>query len=156
LMTSKSVEHYTPLPILKLVAAALGGITLDPCADLDKTVPADHHFTIEDDGLTQNWFGNVYMNPPYGRPIKYWVEKLVDEYTHGDVERAIAFVPSRTDTKWMRMLSEYPRCYLWGRITFGGNKNPAPFPSTMVYLGKATKRFVKQFETIGDCYVRHG
>ena len=47
----------------------MGEIDLDPCSNskAQPNVPALNHFTVEDDGLEQKWFGRVYMNPPYGR-----------------------------------------------------------------------------------------
>jgi hypothetical protein len=44
-------------------------------------VPADEHFTIEDDGLEQPWRGRVWMNPPYSRATP-WVRRFI-EHGHG-------------------------------------------------------------------------
>ena len=55
------------------------GFTLDPCAD-DQNHKCDRYFTRHDDGLTQDWGGNiVFCNPPYGREIGKWVKKCYDE-----------------------------------------------------------------------------
>lgn len=49
--------------------------TLDPCSTKENA-KCDKFFTVEDNGLEQNWGGNrVFMNPPYGRDIKHWVKK---------------------------------------------------------------------------------
>ena len=93
LMSSKSVEHYTPTYILERVAAVLHGIDLDPCADPAKTVPASTHYTAHENGLMQPWEGTVYMNPPYGRQIVQWVERLTQLYPD-PVTAALAFVPA--------------------------------------------------------------
>jgi hypothetical protein len=94
------------------------------------------------------------MNPPYGRTIKQWVRKLVDEYQTGTVTEAIALLPARTDTQWHLMLRDYPRCYLTGRLKFGEVTNSAPFPSMAVYLGPNVPKFVDGFRDVGDIYVR--
>ena len=43
-------------------------------SELDTHVPARKKFTEIDDGLTQDWHGFVWMNPPYSNPTP-WVEK---------------------------------------------------------------------------------
>jgi hypothetical protein len=156
LMTSETPEWYTPDHIISKVRMVLGDITLDPCSNsnTNPNVPALNHYTVEDNGLSQEWFGGVYMNPPYGDEIKEWVAKLVEAYELGNVDEAIALLPARTDTAWMRMLSDYPRCFVWGRLKFSGSENSAPFPSVVVYLGKDTAQFATVFQEIGDIYVK--
>lgn len=74
LMTSDDVEWYTPPHIRSAVVEALGGrVDLDPCADPGKSFPAATHYTKDDDGLTKDWVGRVYMNPPYGLTIRWRV-----------------------------------------------------------------------------------
>ena len=52
---------------------------LDPCSTKENA-KCNKFFTIEDDGLSQSWTGhNVFMNPPYGREIKFWIEKALNE-----------------------------------------------------------------------------
>ena len=49
--------------------------TLDPCATRENAKCA-RFFTVEDDGLKQDWQGEtVFCNPPYGREIGKWVKK---------------------------------------------------------------------------------
>jgi hypothetical protein len=49
-------------------------------------VPAEHRYTINDNGLESPWFGRVWMNPPYSKP-KPWVIKWLN---HGN---GIALLP---------------------------------------------------------------
>jgi len=151
---SQSNEWLTPSKIIERVIAIMGFINLDPCSNSKTTpsVPAHNHFTIETDGLSLPWYGRVYMNPPYGREISQWVEKLCSEYEHGKVSEAIALVPARTDTRWFRQFRKYPRCFIWGRLKFSDHKNFAPFPSMVVYLGKNNRTFINKFRDIGDIY----
>src|SRR5262245_61092057 len=75
--SSDTPEHYTPEKIIRAVVACLGGVDLDPCSNCGQpNVPAARHYTVKDDGLAQLWSGRVYMNPPYGRGIAAWVDKL--------------------------------------------------------------------------------
>lgn len=88
----KSQTHLTPPWIIE----RLGPFDLDPCAAVGQPWPtAARHFTIEDDGLSQRWFGRVWCNPPFDRyQVGRWVEKLAD---HGD---GFLLVHARTETDW--------------------------------------------------------
>lgn len=153
--SSEADEWLTPPEILEPVVGVLGEIDLDPCSDgePDPNVPAAHHFTQSEDGLRQEWFGRVFMNPPYGRALSDWVERLIEEFEEGAVEEAVALTPARTDTAWFRKLRPYPRCFLHGRLKFSGHENAAPFPSMTVYLGDRVGRFAEHFGELGDIYV---
>lgn len=152
---SESAEWYTPAHVLQAVTAVLGHIDLDPCSNCDQNpvVPAAKHYTKRDDGLGRAWRGRVYMNPPYGSAIADWTTKLRMEYEAKHVSAAIALVPARTDTRWFRELSDYPRCFIHGRLCFG-NSSSAPFPSAAFYLGVHVDRFAAAFAHLGDTFVR--
>lgn len=84
-------EWYTPKEIID----ALGPFDLDPCAPAQRLWDtAKHHFTKEDDGLSQKWFGRVWLNPPYEQPlISKFVKRLAE---HGN---GIALLYNRCDNK---------------------------------------------------------
>jgi hypothetical protein len=155
--SSESPEHYTPKKIIEAVITVLGTIDLDPCSNSKESpsVPALEHFTVDDDGLSMPWYGRIYMNPPYGRAIGGWTEKLAAEYEAGNVTEAIALVPGRIDTQWWQSLGfRYPACFYTGRLTFIGNDDPAPFPSTIFYLGEDIAKFYEVFSAIGQIWTR--
>ena len=84
------VEWLTPPELVK----QLGEFDLDPCSPIDAPFyHATNHYTIVDDGLSKEWKGRVYLNPPYGRGMELWLEKL--KY-HGN---GIALIFARTETK---------------------------------------------------------
>ena len=150
--TSNSPEWHTPPHIIERTIPVMGAIDLDPCSNSHQcpNVPATLHYTQEDDGLVQDWHGRVYMNPPYGRVIGLWIDKLVKEYQARRVTQAIALLPARTDTRWMARLRSFPRCFLRGRLKFSGCENSAPFPSVVMALGCDLEAFVVAFGDIGD------
>lgn len=154
MFSSASPEWYTPRHVVEAVVEAMDGIDLDPCAEPARAVPAAQHFTATDDGLGRPWHGRVYMNPPYGREIGAWVDKLADEYEAGRVTEAIALVPSRTDTSWWAHLPAAMVCFVTGRLAFSDHENPAPFPSAVAYLGQNPERFATAFLPLGLVYVR--
>ena len=69
-------EYYTQEYIIDLAQEVLGVIDLDPasCSLANKVVRANNIFTIEDDGLSKPWFGNVWMNHPFHKGEKACVK----------------------------------------------------------------------------------
>lgn len=106
---------------------------LDPCAT-DENAKCKLYFTVNDDGLTQNWQGHtVFCNPPYGRVLKEWVKKCHDESLKPNT-KVVMLIPARTDTiyfhKYIYNIATIR--FLKGRLKFGDCKNSAPFPSMVV------------------------
>ena len=152
MFTSNTGDWYTPPEIVEAVRELFGIIDLDPCSNSHEApnVPALVHFTREDDGLSRPWFGRVYLNPPYGKGIGPWIEKVREEHEAGRVTAAVVLVKAATDTRWFRLLSErFPRCEVAGRLKFSGCKAPAPFPSVLFYLGDEVQRFAEVFARFG-------
>jgi len=151
--SSESSEWTTPQLIIEKTIELLKEIDLDPCSNPDfPNVPAKNHFIKEDDALSKEWNGKIYMNPPYGSEIKKWINHLCEQYEKENIIEAIALVPSRTDTEWFRRMKTYLRCFIWGRLKFGESENSAPFPSMIVYLGNRLDEFKKIFSDIGNIY----
>lgn len=90
----KSQVHITP----KWIIDALGPFDLDPCAaDPRPWECASRNLTIFEDGLSSEWVGSVWLNPPFHRyQVGQWIEKLG---RHGD---GIALLHARTETAWFR------------------------------------------------------
>jgi hypothetical protein len=85
-----TIEWLTPPDLV----ASLGPFDLDPCTPENPPfVHAPVNFTILDNGLKKEWFGRVFMNPPYGKGLELWMEKLK---FHGN---GIALIFARTETK---------------------------------------------------------
>lgn len=102
---------------------------VDVCA-LASNTKCKNYYTPEQDGLKQDWKGVCWMNPPYGREIKHWVEKA---YLSKDA-LIVGLLPARTDTKWFHdhIYGKAEIRFIRGRLKFGGHKNSAPFPSMVV------------------------
>lgn len=107
--------------------------TLDPCAD-EQNRKCDKYYTMETDGLLQDWSGEtVFANPPYGREIGRWVKKCYDE-SRKPGTTVVMLVHARTDTRWFHdyIYGKAEIRFVKGRLKFGGSKNSAPFPSMVV------------------------
>lgn len=66
----------------RFIIDGLGRFDLDPCQSLTQPWPcAEKGYTILDDGLSKEFFGRVYCNPPYGDEGWPFMEKLA---AHGN------------------------------------------------------------------------
>lgn len=130
LMSSKSSDWCTPKDFFTMIDDVYK-FDLDPCATKENAMcPA--YFTKEDDGLTRDWFGAVYMNPPYGREIGKWIQKAYEEVQKGNARFVVCLLPARTDTKWFHDYCVKGEIhFIKGRLKFS-NKDSAPFPSMLV------------------------
>lgn len=91
---NESKEWYTPRYIFDSLGAEFDMDVCSPGADVVPWIPARHHLTLIDDGLTADWRGFVWMNPPYGTDTPHWMRKL---WYHGN---GIGLVFARPDTQW--------------------------------------------------------
>lgn len=134
--SSKTNEWSTPQTFFDELDKEFN-FTLDPCATHDNA-KCKKYYTIEDDGLLQDWSKDiVFMNPPYGREIKHWVQKAYEESLKGAT--VVCLIPARTDTSyWHEYIFDKADDirFIKGRLKFGDGKNSAPFPSAViVYKG---------------------
>jgi hypothetical protein len=146
---SKTVVWLTPPHIL----AALGEFDLDPCASLDRPWDtARNHFTVEDNGLVQDWFGRVWMNPPYGPGMDKWLNRLANH-----PEGGIALVFARTETRaffdavWGKADA---MLFLKGRLKFhfpdGRVGDTAQSPSVLIAYGAMEKAALRNCGLAGQ------
>jgi transcriptional regulator with XRE-family HTH domain len=125
----------TPADLAELLSEAVGGFDLDPCAATTvqkyARVKARVLLAVQDDGLTANWFGKVFCNPPYGRSLSRWIMKCAMEGERGAT--VVALIPSRTDTRyWHHHIAGKADVWmLKGRLKFGDGSTPSPFPSAI-------------------------
>lgn len=118
----------------------LGRFDLDPCAPIVRPWgTARHHHTILDDGLSRDWRGRVWLNPPYGKEAGKWLARLAD---HG---QGTALIFARTETLmfhaqvWNKASALF---FFEGRLTFHHvNGEEAKYnggaPSVLVAYGRA-------------------
>jgi phage N-6-adenine-methyltransferase len=71
---------------------------LDPCARADNS-QAMFYYDQAADGLAQEWFGVVFVNPPYSNPGP-WCQKAAEEVAAGHAQRVVMLLPPSIDTDW--------------------------------------------------------
>jgi len=171
LQSSASTEWCTPQVVKSLVESFWNDVPdFDPCghptnlwASLTALLPQyreggpnGSHVAYRD-SLQNNWTGRgrTYMNPPYGRGIGVWCEKLRREADEG-----IALLPARTDTQWFheQVWRADALCFWEGRLYFeqDGVRNPAPFPSVIAYYGVSGIAIEAQLSRFEALFSKHG
>tara|TARA_A100001391_G_scaffold164866_1_gene124661 strand:+ start:464 stop:1228 length:765 start_codon:yes stop_codon:yes gene_type:complete len=104
----------------KFIIDALGPFDLDPCPAPDPSIipTAREIITLEQDGLAHEWFGRVFLNPPYQRDvIGRWLGKLD---THG-IGTALIFARTETDAFFNNIwhgVNASAALFLHGRLHF--------------------------------------
>lgn len=149
---------YTPNAYIDAARVVMSGISLDPAssAEAQRVVQADRFYTVEDDGLVQDWEGSVWLNPPYTKGIvDAFAEKLVQEYGDGDVRAAICITNNATDTAWFHTLATRASAWFFprGRTKFwtmrpdGTEETGAPLQGqVLTYFGPDPLEFISEFE----------
>lgn len=150
-------EWYTPEQYIELARQVLGEIDLDPASNhaAQEFVSAKYYFTAEDDGLDREWFGRVWLNPPYAQPlIAQFVNKMVQEVAAKRVEAAIMLTHNYTDTEWFHNAANpcSAICFTRGRIKFWNPNGEEAAPTqgqAFFYFGNDFVAFTELFGQIG-------
>jgi hypothetical protein len=141
----RSQVHLTP----RWIIDTLGPFDLDPCAaDPRPWDCAATNWSEADDGLSRQWFGRVWMNPPFDRyRVEEWCRRLAE---HGN---GIALLHARTETAWFRRCWEGASGVLFmaQRIKFcrpDGTEQPANSgaPPVLVAFGESNADALRRID----------
>ena len=147
--TSGNWEYYTAPIIVHASRLVMGSIDLDPASSdiANKTVKAKAYYTIEDDGLSKDWLGNIWLNHPFHKGEKAcpklrkrckkkickqrgfhidedipsnskWINKLISEYETNNIFQAMSICYASTSENWFFPLLDFPQCYLNPRTNY--------------------------------------
>lgn len=164
-----SNEWYTPAFLIEAARETMEKIDLDPasCDYANQAIKAETIYTEDQDGLTQPWYGCMWMNPPYGKDDETnrsnqerWLNRLIEEYhdPNGHLDQAIIILNAVTDRKWFARLWDYPLCFT-GRVYFYNETITRGSPthgSVIAYFGQHTDRFVAAFRPYGRIVLPKG
>lgn len=150
-------EWYTPIEYIELAKQVMGGIDLDPASNdkANEVIGATQYYTVEDNGLDHDWYGNIWLNPPYSSDlIGKFVNKLIEELWR--IDNAIVLVNNATETEWFNSLVQESSviCFTKGRVKFWAPDGRIAQPlqgQAILYFGKNTKGFIDAFSTKGWC-----
>lgn len=133
LLSSNTDQWSTPRWLVDACDAEWGPFDLDPAAD-EKNAKAPRFYTATEDGLHRPWWGRVWCNPPYGTVLGAWVERMAKAADSGEAEVVVGCIPARTDTSYWHAyaMRAMEIRFLRGRVAFGEQAMPAPFPTAIV------------------------
>ena len=156
---SGKYEWYTPKKFIDAARNVMGSIDLDPASSeiANKVIQATKIYTEQDSGLVHPWSGNIWMNPPYNNSlVGEFTRKLVDELEY--INQACVLVNNATETRWFDYISGKcdAMCMVKGRIKFLDENGEATGSSlqgqVIMYFGKNTQEFRKEFLQFGNCW----
>ena len=139
-----------------------GEIDLDPASHpvANRGVRAKRIYTVQDNGLMQQWNGKLWINPPFSIYAEF-AAKFEEEWRSGRVTEALLYHSDRhVSSKYFQPLLTLcaAKVVIAGRIHHGGIgdevKQPAP-PSGygILYFGKRVDRFKSIFQRLGTVWV---
>ncbi|MDQ3665403.1 MAG: phage N-6-adenine-methyltransferase [Acidobacteriota bacterium] len=140
---------------LDVAREVLGRIDLDPasCAAANKIIKAKKFFTKQDNGLTKEWFGRVWLSPPFSLVEKF-AFYAIEQYVKRNTKAAIILTNNCTDAEWFQVLMRrFLVCFPSSRAPFwrvdregtGGARQGQAF----FYLGEQGSLFVEKFSQFG-------
>lgn len=156
-----SDEWYTPSDLVEAVREFMGGIDIDPasCDVAQRVVRASTYYTIADDGLTKDWHGRLWLNPPYSFPlVRNFTGRALVQYGYS-VTQGFILVNNVTEASWFQLLlSRHPVCFIRGRVEFwrpdreqvvSNDGSRARRGQALFYMGSESDRFELVFRRFG-------
>jgi len=148
-------EWYTPSEYIEAAREVMGSIDLDPasCELANEVVKATKIYTAEDDGLSQNWRGNIWLNPPYASDL---IGRFADKTAQSkdNINQAIVLVNNATETQWFNTLIGVASAVVFpkSRVRFympDGSTGAPLQGQAVIYIGDNAQRFVSVFKRFG-------
>lgn len=150
---SKDDEWYTPEKYIEAARTVMGTIDLDPASNefANEVVKAEKYFDESTNGLEQEWFGNIWLNPPYSTAL---IPKFADKITSSRFNQAIVLVNNATETAWFRKMVDKASAIVFttGRIKFRKRDGTHGTPlqgQAIMYFGTKPYMFLNVFKQFG-------
>lgn len=152
-------EWYTPAEYTEAAMKVMGSIDLAPasCKTANQIVKKANYYTAKTDVLQNEWYGNIFLNPPYAsKLVEKFIDKLVNK--HDNYQQAIVLINNATETKWFYKLIRIASAVVFpkGRIKFytPSGKTGSPLQGqAIVYIGNKSEIFVEKFKIFGWCAI---
>ena len=125
-------DWSTPRYLYEQLESVFGKFDFDPC-------PLK---TIQNSLLEREWFGNIFINPPYSN-VEWFLNKGLLELKKGNAKQLVYLIIPRTSTKyWKNFVMKYASAiyFIPYRLKFGNSKSSAPFPSCIVIFKDLAKK----------------
>lgn len=149
-------DYFTPPEIVEAARAAMGDIDLDaashPIANRELRIPDFFH--INRSAFTNDWYGRVWLNPPYGNNGP-WFQRAAHFLNTGRVAQLCILSPvwafTTTQARDLMLLSTAtvllsPTPAFWGNSE---NRKGSNHPHAVVYFGDRVTDFLQAFAPFG-------
>ena len=135
----------------------MGQIDVDPasCAMANEIVKAGKYYTIDDNGLAQDWFGRVWLNPPYSFTERdAFVRMLLAKQFSGETIEACLLLNNTTEVSIeQEALGRCDAvCFIRARLAFYNetqSKGKGMFGQMVIYYGRNVRKFSEVFGELG-------
>lgn len=144
-----SNEYATKPELWRPLSNALGGFDVDPASGAESEQIAETVYTREDDGLSKEWHGKVWLNPPFSEKLE-WFRKAVNEIHAGNAETIVALAPVDTSTKWFQRWYSKAEviCWLEGRDWYVSQGSPS-FNTSVAIFGDCSDSVLEVLDSKG-------
>ena len=134
-------------------------ISLDPCAG--EIEFAENNFHLPTDGLLEDWFDVVFVNPPFSEKEK-WLKKSVQEFKYGAAKRIYVITPDSTNTSWWNDYIATDFSVSWfpnGRVEYiqpgeEDDTSGVSFGSAVSVIGQPPNSLLNHWDERGDVVYR--
>lgn len=153
-------DWQTPARVLAPIQAT-DPIDMDPCAG-EETEIGDINISPPQDGLSYDWEGTVFCNPPYSDK-KAWLDKAAQEYQRNTADRVYVLIPDSTDviSWWHEIIAENCRWTVFfnGRVKYidpdtGEKVGSPPHGSALAIFGDPPDSTLRALSGEGDVVKR--
>lgn len=149
-------DYYTPVDIVDAARQAMGGIDLDAASHFlaNRKLRIPDYFHTGRSAFTNDWYGRVWLNPPYGDNLP-WFDRILHYRATGDITDLCMLSPTWAFTTaiaqpFMELVSAHvllsPTPKFWGNRD---KKTGSNHPHSVVYIGDRVEPFWRAFAPHG-------
>lgn len=161
-------SYFTPDIYTEGVREVMGAIDLDP-ASCDEAnngdanndgVQAKNFYDIDDDGLSEEWFGRVFLNPPF-KEWDQWSLKAYKEWKSGRVTQMVVFIGANScvNKNFERLKRIADAVFIPDGRDYGNTWGPKSTSGSfqghfLFYFGPKVKKFNDVFSKYGSVFCK--
>lgn len=150
-------DYFTPPEIIAAVGEGMGGIDLDAASHwlANRVHRIPEYFDVNKSAFAHEWFGNVWLNPPYGNNGP-WFARALEQIESGNVRQLAILSPVWAFTTALAgplMEQVAATILLVPTPKFWGNKDPSKTgtnnPHCIVYFGDRRREMFAALQPFG-------